>query len=241
MKHLSFSKWIILLFITGFLFSCKGNRETGELDTNDQDITEEESISLPDIEVEVMDSTVRIGKQRWMRYNLDKRKFRNGDPITEAKNNPEWQKLGEQEKPVVGYYLNDRKNAEKYGAIYNWHAVSDPRGLCPEGWKVPDNQDWKQLIEYLGGEQQAGQFLKDSVGWLNAGNGNNLSGFSALPGGFKGYDGGSYFADNMGRWWTSTEQSSYFAFGWDINADQKSIVSNTGYKLDGFSVRCIKE
>jgi uncharacterized protein (TIGR02145 family) len=125
--------------------------------------------------------------------------------------------------------------------MYNWYAVNDKRCLCPEGWRVATLEDWQKLIDYLGGAGVAGQLLKHDSGWGGDGNGTNQSGFEGLPGGFKGYDGISYSAGYMARWWTSTEKEGYFAFGLDINFDQNNINISTGYKQDGFSVRCIKE
>ena len=234
-------RYVIYGLLVILAFSCKNGKETSISKFEPQANDKNQIIELPKIDVAVMDTCVRIGKQIWMLRNLDVTKFRNGDPIFEVKSNPEWQIQCEAEKPVVGYYMNKSESGKIHGNIYNWYAVNDPRGLCPKGWRVPTKEDWQELINYLGGNEQAGAYLKHSSGWGGDGNGNNMSSFAGLPGGYRGYDGISYSGGYMARWWSASEHSTYFAYGFDINYDQKSINPSTGYKQDGFSVRCIKE
>ncbi|MFO0493923.1 MAG: FISUMP domain-containing protein [Flavobacteriia bacterium] len=85
--------------------------------------------------------TATIGTQIWMAENLTATKFRNGDPIYEARSKEDWIKAGEQEIPAFCYYNNDPSTVKKYGVLYNWYAVNDPRGLAPNGWKIPSSQD----------------------------------------------------------------------------------------------------
>src|ERR1043165_1390179 len=89
--------------------------------------------------------SVQIGTQTWSTKNLDVSKFRNGDAITEAKTAAEWMAAAEQRKPAWCYYNNDASNGKKYGKLYNWFAVSDPRGLAPDGWHVPSDAEWITL------------------------------------------------------------------------------------------------
>jgi uncharacterized protein (TIGR02145 family) len=156
--------------------------------------------------------TVIIGTQTWMAENLDVDKFRNGDPIPQAKSNTEWEQAGKNKMPAWCYYDNDPKNGAKYGKLYNWYAVNDSRGLAPEGWHVPSDAEWTTLGDHLGDE--AGKKMKSTSGWQGygckrcdggseefkkicssckgkqenssepfSGNGTNSSGFSGLPGG----------------------------------------------------------
>ena len=92
--------------------------------------------------------TVTIGTQEWMTKNLDVTTFRNGDPILEAKSNEEWKIAGENQQAAWCYFENDPKN----GKLYNWYAVNDTRGLGPEGWIIPTDDDWTYLVEFLGGK-----------------------------------------------------------------------------------------
>ena len=148
--------------------------------------------------------TVTIGNQVWMTKNLNVDKFRNGDPIPEAKTDEEWIKAGENKQPAWCYYENDPANGEKYGKLYNWYAVNDPRGLAPEGWHVPSEEELQDLFNYLGGRKFAGIALKNDSGWLDKGNGTNKSGFSALPGGHRHLDGIFDSAESIGHWWASS-------------------------------------
>jgi uncharacterized protein (TIGR02145 family) len=122
--------------------------------------------------------TVVIGTQTWMAENLNVSSFRNGDPIPEAKTDEEWIKAGENEQPAWCYYNNDPKNGVKFGKLYNWYAVNDPRGLASLGWHVSTYEEWNELINYLGGVSEAGIKIKSNQGWKENYNGTNESGFT---------------------------------------------------------------
>lgn len=94
--------------------------------------------------------TIAIGTQTWMAENLNVDRFRNGDPIPEAKSDAEWKLAGINKQPAWCYYNNDPKNGEKYGKLYNWYAVNDPRGLAPEGYVIPTKENWETLKAFLG-------------------------------------------------------------------------------------------
>jgi uncharacterized protein (TIGR02145 family) len=107
--------------------------------------------------------TVTIGTQVWMTKNLDVTKFRNGDPIPEANTVEEWVKAGENKQPAWCYYENNPANGTKYGKLYNWYAVNDPRGLAPVGYHVPSDAEWTRLKDFLGSD--AGKKIKNTSGW----------------------------------------------------------------------------
>jgi uncharacterized protein (TIGR02145 family) len=184
--------------------------------------------------------TVTIGTQVWTTKNLDVSTFRNGDPIPEAKTDEEWKKAGENQQPAWCYYDNNSKNSEIFGKLYNWYAVNDSRGLAPKGWHIPSDEEWTILTDYLGGEDIAGNKMKSQSGWKNNGNGSNLSGFEGLPGG------GRYFINDFGSigllgcWWTSTESNAKFARYREIYFSNGSVDKDGFSKINGFSVRCIK-
>jgi len=183
--------------------------------------------------------SVSIGNQVWSSENLNTAYFTNGDKITEAKTNEEWKAMGEQGKAAWCYYNNDPANGDKYGRLYNWYAVADPRGLCPAGWHVPSDQEWTQLTDALGG--MAGAKMKSVKGWTGGGNGFNSSGFSGLPGGTRGYDGTFASIGNFGYWWSSTQASTTNA--WLRSPDYSDADGYRGYatKANGFSVRCVRD
>jgi uncharacterized protein (TIGR02145 family) len=110
-------------------------------------------------------SDVKIGKQVWMSKNLDVSTFRNGDEIPQAKSKEDWVNAGENKQPAWCYYNFEENNGKKYGKLYNLYAAQDERILAPKGWYVPADEDWKELIEFLGGKKTAGNGLKSKEGW----------------------------------------------------------------------------
>jgi uncharacterized protein (TIGR02145 family) len=184
--------------------------------------------------------TVTIGNQVWMTKNLDVSKFRNGDLIPEAKTTEEWEKAGENKQPAWCYYDNDPKIGQKYGKLYNWYAVNDSRGLAPEGWHVPSNDEWTVLETYLGADN-AGLKLKSTRGWKKRGNGNNSSGFSGLPGGYR-YKGGSFVNFTYSSWWwSSTEVNEGIVMARGVSRSISYVYQDQVYKKYGHHVRCIKD
>ncbi len=75
-------------------------------------------------------------------------------------------KAGKEGKPAWCYYENKTENGSKYGKLYNWYAVNDPRGLSPAGWHVSSDAEWRQTTDFLGGEDAAGTKMKSSTGWM---------------------------------------------------------------------------
>jgi uncharacterized protein (TIGR02145 family) len=104
--------------------------------------------------------TVTIGTQVWMKENLNVSTFKNGVAIPEVQDNDAWKKAGKNKQPAWCYYDNDPKNGAKFGKLYNWYAVIDNNGLCPQGWYVPSDAEWDTLIAYLGGSDVAGAKMK---------------------------------------------------------------------------------
>jgi len=188
---------------------------------------------------------VTIGKQVWMTQNLNVDKFRNGDPIPEAKTDEEWIKAGENGEPAWCYYKNNPDNGDRYGKLYNWYAVNDPRGLAPEGWKIPSNEEWSRLADFLGGKSVAGTKMKSTDFWADyegkSGNGTNESGFSGLPGGYRVDDGTFSGVGELGYWWSSTENSTFIAWVRYLSFNNGIVYRYYSYKKFGFSVRCLRD
>ena len=90
-----------------------------------------------------------IDLQVWATKNLNVKQFRNGDPIRYVTNNDEWIKCHAEGIPAYCYYNNDPRNGNAYGAIYNWFAMADSRGLAPEGFRVANDIDWAILYNFL--------------------------------------------------------------------------------------------
>ncbi len=158
---------------------------------------------------------VIIEKQIWMNENLNIGKFRNGDVIPEVKSDDEWLKCHHNKSPAWCYYKNDPKYGEKYGKLYNWYAVNDPRGLAPKGWHVPSVLEFEALISTIHKEGEAIDGDLKSVGLgYGCNKGTNESGFSWLAGGLRHctYEQGARYKDYIfvfegtsGDIWTSSE------------------------------------
>ena len=184
--------------------------------------------------------TVKIGDQTWMAENLDVRHFRNGDSIPEAKSQEEWIRLGSEGKPA---FLTDKVNSgniKKYGNYYNWYAVNDPRGLAPEGWHVPTNEEWNQMTGYLGGEVAAALQMR-ITGYDDNGVPDSQSGFSGFPAGSCAGDGKFYGSGTNGYWWSSTEVNPAEAYILLLNYIHCNIYEMSYYKAGGLSVRCLRD
>lgn len=188
--------------------------------------------------------TVKIGNQTWLAENLDVSTFRNGDVILEAKTKEEWQRAYEAKTPAWCYYNNDPAIGTKYGKLYNWHAINDPRGLAPIGWNIPYVSEWKTLN--LAFKELGGKKLKSTSGWKDSGNGTNESGFNALPGGIRLGPTDGYIFSLIGseaHFWSSTGATIMgFDFGndYELKYDDDYLRDNM-HDQEGLSVRCIKE
>ena len=185
--------------------------------------------------------TIHIGNQTWTTANLNVQTFRNGDTIPQAQTDEEWINAGKEGRPVWCYYNNDSSNSSKYGRLYNFYAVADPRGLAPEGFHIPSYEEWSELENYLGGFKVAGDKLKNINGW-QIGNGTNLSGFSGLPGGSRSVNESFKELGEYGYWWSSsqTEWNPNFAYMRRLNDSNGFFYTDDTPKIRGCSVRCIK-
>ncbi len=189
--------------------------------------------NLDDVEGTVTDidgntyQTIVIANQEWMAENLKVTKYSNGDPVPMVLHGDDWENTT---NGAYAIYDNNENMGMAYGALYNWHAVADSRGLCPFGWHVPSDDEWTHFTSYLIGnfddvtEDNLGIKLKSCrqiespLGegcnttthprWESASThyGTDDFGFSGLPGGVRWYHFGNY--DGVGYyavWWTSSE------------------------------------
>jgi len=185
---------------------------------------------------------VTIGSQVWMSENLYVKQFRNGDPILFAQTNEEWMKAAQNKQPAWCYFNNDSTTAKQHGLLYNWYAVNDRRGLAPQGWHIPSNNEWEKLFDFLGGKSVAGKKMKSKTGWANDGNGTNETGFSAYASGRRDKECIYKCQQVWGVWWSVTEASADLAWSIGIVYLSDGIsVSDEHRKFEGLSVRCLKD
>lgn len=184
--------------------------------------------------------SVKIGTQVWMLENLRTSRFRNGDSIRYATMNVSWFTT----LPKFCYYNNDTANAKTYGALYNWFAAADSRGIAPAGWHVPTQQEWKTLLDYCGGADFAGGKLKSTgfTYWKSPNYGaTNETDFSALPAGSRDCNGEFGGLGSATVFWTSSESISTMAYYTDLQYNTIQSVNAPGDKYYGRSIRCIKD
>ncbi len=224
---------VTLIFILFFLFSSCEKEDIGNvlfIDSRDGNVYR----------------TVIIGDQEWMAEDL---KFL--PTVTDPDNGS---------RTIPYYYVYDyigidviaaRKtnNYKTYGVLYNWSAALT---ACPSGWHLPSENEWIELIDYLGGKEVAGNKLKEkgNVYWkrLPKTEANNESGFTALPGGCRTYRGEFMYLSDYVLWWSTKEGYEVSDKGekypaWTISVESwGGRVYNLYYDKDlGVSVRCLKD
>jgi uncharacterized protein (TIGR02145 family) len=186
---------------------------------------------------------VVIGTQTWMGCNLDVDTYRNGDPIPEVNHPNDFFAL------TTGawcYYNADTANGVIYGKLYNWYAVNDPRGLAPEGYHIPSNEEFTTLADYLGGYLVAGGKMKQTGTdlWASPNEGaTNTSGFTSIPGGYRSQGVGFNSLGYSSYYWTSTnsDSSQFDAIYRFIGYSYEYLGEYYSNKETGFSVRLIKD
>ena len=207
--------------------------------------------TVTDIEGQVY-KTVKIGKQVWMAENLKTSKYRDGSKIPQVIDAKSWEHAN---TGAWSHVENNEKFNAVYGKLYNWYAVNDKKGLCPVGWAVPSDDDWKILesvykmsdndldeLEWRGTNQAI--FLKDkgSTHWReNNSMSTNASGLSVLPAGSKRTLGQFFGLYSLAYLWAATEESQ--GSGWfRCFQDTKLNICREGIdKHFGLSVRCIQK
>jgi uncharacterized protein (TIGR02145 family) len=186
-------------------------------------------------------NTVWIGGQNWMAENLKVTKYNDNTSIPNVTDNTEWENLS---NGAYAWYDNDKATyGDTYGALYNWYAV-ETGNLCPSGWHVPTDEEWTTLTEYLGGADVAGGKLKETgtTHWFNPNEGaTNESGFTALPGGYRGYVGDFSYVGYDGYWWSATEYRTYGAWYRSMYYGYSTVSRYSHDKEFGFSVRCLRD
>ena len=126
-------------------------------------------------------------------------------------------------------------NYATYGVLYNWPAVMT-EGICPSGWHIPSDEEFTQLIDFLGGEGVAGGKMKDDVQW----NGYNTSGWSGLPGGYR-YSGGFSSYVYYGYWWSAAEGFGSTSWRRTLSHYHPAVSRGNVIRYNGFSARCVRD
>jgi uncharacterized protein (TIGR02145 family) len=199
-------------------------------------------------------SSVTICNQVWTSQNLSVSRYRNGDEIPQVTDATQWSSL------TTGawcWYNNDSATYWQYGKLYNWYAVNDSRSLAPQGWHVPNNEEWNKLVKCIDPSADtsctactqsaiAGGGMKEvgTTHWSSPNNGaTNSSGFIGLPGGKRDYFNVANFQSigNYGFWWSSTDPNPSGA--WYRLVGNYSALVDRSYdnKGIGISVRLVRD
>ena len=239
-------KLIFAFALTSVLFSCKKETTTPNNTGNNstQNPTSGYGPNITDVEGNSY-KTVYIGTQTWMAENLKTSKYSDGTMIPNITDNTQWKN---DSSGAWCYYNNDVANNAKYGKLYNWYAVSKTsngnKNVCPTGWHVPSDNEWTVLTGYLGGESIAGGKLKEvgTTSWNSPNtDAKNTSLFSALSCGYR--DGNGVY-DEIGHicgWWCSTESDTDDAWKRGLDSGSGSAYRYDNDKVNGSSVRCLKD
>ncbi len=194
-------------------------------------------------------NTVTIGTQVWMAENLKTTKYNDGTAIPNLTGEPAWVST------TTGAwcdYNNLSSNSTTYGKLYNWYAVDNNastkvasnggKNICPVGWHVPSDAEWTTLTSYLGGESVAGGKLKEAgtTHWTSDAGATNSSGFTALPGGYRVYDGVFQILSTEGHWWGTMPVNTSEAIIRKMTTNTSTVGRSTHYRGGGLSVRCVK-
>lgn len=198
--------------------------------------------SIKDIDGNVY-KTVDIGTQVWMRENLKTTRYNDGALIPLVSDNEAWTELT---GPAFSWYNNDLANKEIYGALYNWYPIATGK-LCPKGWHVAADSDWMKLKSFLDEEgfgEDTGNKLKETgtSHWKSPNSeADNESGFTALPGGYRSFNGSFNYLGISGYWWSSTEYKETTVYFWNLRYKFSYVYKYIAEKTNGFSVRCLKD
>lgn len=226
MKNLKalFSATILSITITSSI-SCK--KDESKVDTP---IIVEEDSPVTDYDGNTY-KTVKIGNQVWMAENLKSTHYSDGSSINYRN------------------YDNDTANATLYGRLYTQLAATNGlagsntnpgniQGIAPDGWHLPSIPEWQQLVDYLGGINNAGNKLKESgtLHWVSPNTGTNESLFNALPAGIYDFSSAFVWKGSHCVFASSTTQTAVM-----LQNSVSKVVIGSSHPADGVSVRCVKD
>lgn len=202
--------------------------------------------------------TIQIFSQCWMKENLN--------VGTMINSNQDMTDNG-----LIEKYCHDNvaSRCNSYGGLYRWGELMQyiieqgARGICPPGWHIPTDEEWKVLegtvdsthgigdpewdLDWKYRGDDAGTNLKETYDWYLDGDGTDLFGFSALPGGFRwpvdSFGGGGEFSGYkiFTYFWTSTETPSHIVWSRDLSSYYPGVYRVARVKGGAYSVRCLRD
>lgn len=225
------SKFNLLIASVLLLFSCSKEADLTNLKTGT--VTDKSGNTY---------ATVVLGNQEWMTENLKTVQFNSGDSIPEIKLDSIWNA-----NSIAGYALYDNfiPNEAKYGKLYNFKAASSSKNSCPSGWHLPSEKEWEELISFLGGNDIAGEKLKQDgiTTWFEPNDtvATNESLFNAVPGGFREQTGEFVNEKFFGYYWTATKSTDDNIKVISLHYGSTAVSLIDLNAADGASIRCTKD
>ena len=210
--------------------------------------------------------TIQIGGQNWMAENLKVSHYADGTPILLVADKTQWSVLGEGDRAYC-WYNNMTEYADTTGALYSWPGAMNGasgsndsstvvQGVCPDGWHIPSDQDWKELEMELGMSQE----VADKYDWRGTYEGGNLkeigfshwhnpnksadnsSGFTGLPGGFRSNTGTFYGIGEYATFWSASMKSGSTEIWYRaLNFERTNVYRYSVSGNRGASVRCVED
>ncbi len=197
-------------------------------------------------------ATVQVGGQCWMAENLNIGTMVNGN--TNQTDNSVIEKY---------CYNNDAANCATYGGHYQWDemmqytTIESTQGVCPTGWHLPSDNEWKTLEMQLGmsqaqadgtgyrGTNEGSKMSGNAALWKNGVLENDLefntSGFLILPAGFRNTSGSSNSQSDDTYLWTSSESGTHAPYRYLFYNNTSVYRSTFGTKNAGYSIRCVRD
>ena len=212
-------KLFIAIILVAFMSACKnGSSKIGP--------------NVKDIDGNVYPTIITSCGQVWTVKNLSVSSYCNGDSIPQVTDSSQWHLL---RTGAWCWYKNDSMKYCKYGKLYNWYAVNDSRGLAPEGWHIPSDDEWTELIDCYGGPD-------------NAGNSMYNNGFSLLLAGTRSESDAVNVSEypkfenfySIGVWWSSTLEDNIYPICF-LKGKGGVFVKSSSCERSGHSVRLIKD
>jgi uncharacterized protein (TIGR02145 family) len=208
---------------------------------------------------------VQIGDQLWMAENLRAFHYADGTPIPLVESTAAWDNMEGSDKAYC-WYENSIAYRNAFGGLYTWAAAmngagssntnpSGVQGVCPTGWHLPSDEEWKQLEIYI----EMSQAEADSEGWRGTDQGGRLKesgyahwqfpntgasdqyGFTALPGGYRQTNGTFSSIGNYGFWHSSALYGGIFVWYRTLDYNDPRIGRYSGDTKTGNSIRCLKD
>jgi uncharacterized protein (TIGR02145 family) len=176
---------------------------------------------------------IKIKDQLWFASDLKTTRYANGEKIIRTKSS-NWSN-----KDTSAQFIQIKKS-KRISTYYNWYVVDDKRGICPNGWRVPTQKDFTELILSLGGAEIAGSVMKNQIIWKDTTKNFQPSEFNAIPTGFINLTGQLTQDGIRACWWSSDAQYKETAYSYSIGNMGTHIIRDKFYKKQGISIRCMK-